>query len=66
MSIRDFLPKKEKTTAFYVKLPAALVTEVKVAMKEDGFSTWRDFLTACFNSYLESRGEENSKKLPAK
>ena len=62
MSIRDYLPKKEKMTTLQVKLPEKLVSEVQASMKEDNYETWRQFLTACFKAYLESKLEGGSSK----
>lgn len=62
MSIRDYLPKKEKMTTLQVKLPEKLVSEVQASMKEDNYETWRQFLTACFKAYLDNRLDDQSEK----
>ncbi|MGE0633450.1 MAG: hypothetical protein AB7O96_13645 [Pseudobdellovibrionaceae bacterium] len=67
MSIRDYLPKKEKMTTLQVKLPERLVKSVQGIMKSDNYGTWQEFITACFNAYLESKKEvsEESTKAPS-
>jgi metal-responsive CopG/Arc/MetJ family transcriptional regulator len=60
MAIRDYFPKREKMVTLQVKMPEALLQQVQSAMKEDNYETWREFLTACFKFYLETRNEESS------
>jgi len=55
MTIRDYLPKKEKMTTLQVKMPEKLVREVQKEMKDDNYDNWKEFLTACFKAYLEHR-----------
>lgn len=61
MSIRDYLPKREKMTTLQVKMPEKLVQEVEKAMKADNYETWREFLIACFKSYLECKKDDPQK-----
>lgn len=55
MAIRDHLPKREKMTTLQVKMPERLVREVQREMKVDNYDGWKDFLTACFKTYLENK-----------
>ncbi|MBL7672250.1 MAG: hypothetical protein JNM39_17355 [Bdellovibrionaceae bacterium] len=57
MSIRAYLPKREKLITLQVKMPESLVIEVKKEMQQDNYETWREFLTDCFKSYLEDKKE---------
>ena len=55
MTIRDYLPKREKMINLQVKVPEKLVRDVQKEMKEDNYQTWQEFLTVCFKAYLDSR-----------
>lgn len=57
MSIRAYLPKREKLITLQVKIPESLLIEVKKEMQQDNYETWREFLTDCFKSYLEDKKE---------
>lgn len=66
MSIRAYLPKREKLITLQVKMPEGLLIEVKKEMQQDNYQTWREFLTDCFKSYLEDKMERDEKEEKSK
>lgn len=61
MSIRSHFPRRQKMTTLQVRMPEKLVRDVQREMKDDNYKNWKEFLTACFNAYLEEKKESVSK-----
>ncbi len=62
MSIRAYLPKREKIITLQVKMPESLLLQVKKEMQQDNYQTWREFLVDCFKSYLNEKNEDTKGK----
>jgi metal-responsive CopG/Arc/MetJ family transcriptional regulator len=62
MSIRAYLPKREKMVTLQVKMPESLLLQVKNEMQQDNYQTWREFLVDCFKSYLKEKNEDTEGK----
>lgn len=63
MSIRAYLPKREKMITLQVKMPESLLLQIKKEMQQANYQTWREFLMDCFKSYLKEKNGDTEGKI---